>query len=99
MSVFPGRTSTDRLRPEFPPGSPIGARVPADPADMLRDVFLFNKGRIRADLVENLIGRHTFTYGQEILNAWASLQADRTAVRDGDDWVWPIQEAMCRYDA
>lgn len=79
---------------DFPYGMPgSGERVDADPANFLRDVFLLNRGRIEAQLVENMIGRHTFTYGHAINEAWASLIADGFAVRDGEFWVWPIQEA------
>lgn len=80
---------------EFPPHMPdTGQQVPADPANMLRDVFLANRGRIPAPLVANMIGRHTFTYGNAIHAAMAGLVVDGYIVRDGDDYVWPIQEAL-----
>lgn len=78
--------------PPFMPGS--GETVPADPADMLRDVFLANDGRIPRDKAENMVGRHTFTYGQKILDAWEDLQRQGFLALDGDDWIFPIQVAM-----
>ncbi len=81
----------------YPHGMPdTGERVDADPANFLRDVFLVNRGRIPARLVDNMIGRHSFTYGPSLVEAWEGLIADGYAVRDGDDWAWPIQEAMRR---
>ena len=76
----------------FPAGMPGGARVPSDPLEWLRDLFIANGGRISGKAMENAIGRMTFTYGQKILDAWADTVADRSAlmvVRDGDDWVNP----------
>jgi hypothetical protein len=78
--------------PTFPPHMPrSGESVPAEPANMLRDLFLANAGRIPADQVEAAIGRHTFTYGEAIRDAWARLIAEDYVERDGADWIWPMQ--------
>lgn len=80
----------------FPHGMPnTGERVPADPANFLRDLFLVNCGRIDAKLVENAVGRHSFTYGQPIHDAWKRLQDDGYVERDGSDWTWPMQIGAC----
>jgi hypothetical protein len=68
-----------------------GERVPKDPADFIRDVFLAHGGRLSVGQTEALIGRFSFTYGQRIHDAWASLVADGMWVREGDEYVNPIQ--------
>lgn len=78
---------------KFPDCMPdSGERVPADPADMIRDVFLLNGGRISKEKTNNMIGRHTFTYGHKITQAWSELLADGLWIEDGDDYVNLIQE-------
>ena len=85
---------------EFPAHMPdTGERVPADPADFIRDLFLANGGRIEARLIDNAIGRHTFTYGAAITEAWASLQADSYVETDGEEWIWPAQLAYLAWSA
>ncbi len=75
--------------PDHMPNS--GEQVPADPADFLRDLFLANKGVIDAMQLGHAMGRHTFTYGQKILDAWESLKSEEYVVREGPNWVWPMQ--------
>lgn len=62
---------------------------------MIRDVFLANNGRISKVQTANMIGRHTFTYGAKILEAWSDLLASGMWEEDGDDYVNPIQLACC----
>lgn len=78
----------------FPLGmAQSGERVDADPANMLRDVFLANRGRIDAVQVANMIGRHSFTYGYAIREAWDELVAEGYVERVGTEYVWPMQVA------
>ncbi|HOT80136.1 MAG TPA: hypothetical protein PKY13_09125 [Microthrixaceae bacterium] len=79
---------------EFPAHMPdTGERVPADPSNFIRDLFLANGGRINARLVDNAIARHTFTYGAAITEAWESLRTDSYVETDGEEWIWPEQLA------
>lgn len=84
---------------DVPSGVPgHGERVSSDPADVIRDVFLLHKGRLTERQTEALIGRLSFTYGHKVHKAWAELLEDEMWVRDGDDYVNPIQESMAVRD-
>ncbi len=93
-------TDTDTNPIEFPAHMPdTGERVPADPADFIRDLFLANGGRINAQLVDNAIARRTFTYGAAITEEWESLRTEGYVELDGDDCIWPAQLAYLAWSA
>lgn len=80
---------------DVPPHTPSsGMRVPKDPADAIRDVFLANGGRLTERQTAAFLGRMSFTYGGKIYEAWQSLLDNSMWESDGDDYINPVQVAL-----
>lgn len=73
-----------------------GERVPADPANFLRDFFLANGGIVADETLTYLVARHSFTYGYSLGEAWLDLRAEGYVTHEDGQWVWPMQVAYAK---
>ena len=75
----------------FPAGfDQHASRLPGEPANLIRDIFLANKGEVSKVEMHNATGRASFTYGEKLHEAWDQSVKSGYIIDAGDTYVNPF---------